>query len=174
MAGRYVDFLAVTGDSLDFALAQQQTSLTGAQRARLMSAWTALQVWPDVPEAMARLRTAGLRLAFLSNMTQAMLVDGLERAGLAGDFEAVISTDRIRSYKPAATAYRLGVETLGLPAQEILFVAFAGWDVAGAKWFGYPTYWLNRQGAPQERLGVEADAAGADMAALLSHLALGG
>jgi len=28
--------------------------------------------------------------------------------------------------------------------EEILFVAFAGWDTSGAKWFGYPTFWINR------------------------------
>jgi hypothetical protein len=42
-------------------------------------------------------------------------------------------------------AYRLGTDALALDADEILFVAFAGWDVAGAKWFGYPTFWNNRQ-----------------------------
>lgn len=170
LAGRYVDFLQATGDSLDFALAQLDLSLTPAQRERLLAAWSALTVWPDVPAAVATLRDAGLRLAFLSNMTETMLGDGLARAGLTRDFEAVISTDRIRSYKPAPAAYQLGVDVLGLPAEDILFVAFAGWDVAGAKWFGYPTFWLNRLGAAPERLGVEADATGADLPALLRHL----
>jgi 2-haloacid dehalogenase len=170
LAGRYVDFLQVTGDSLDFALELHKLRLSPRQRERLMSAWTSLPVWPDVPDAVAALRQAGLRLAFLSNMTEAMLTDGLARAGLAKQFDAVISTDRIRTYKPAAAAYRLGVETLRLPAEAIVFVAFAGWDVAGAKWFGYPTFWLNRQGAAPERLGVEADASGPDLPALVRYL----
>ena len=37
------------------------------------------------------------------------------------------------------------VDAFGLPREEILFVAFAGWDVAGARWFGgsaYPTFWV--------------------------------
>ena len=79
----------------------------------------------------------------------------------------MISTDRIRSYKPDPRAYQLGVDVLKLPKERIAFVAFAGWDLAGAKWFGYPTFWNNRQSAPPETLGVTADAAGATLSELL-------
>jgi 2-haloacid dehalogenase len=37
-------------------------------------------------------------------------------------------------------------------------VAHAGWDAAGAKWFGYPTYWINRLGLTPEELTVFPDA----------------
>ena len=64
----------------------------------------------------------------------------------------------------------MAMDTLLLPRKEILFVAFAGWDVAGAKWFGYPTFWLNRQGSPTEELGVEADASGPDLNSLVQFV----
>jgi hypothetical protein len=38
-------------------------------------------------QAIKALRQAGLRLAFLSNMTAAILEDGLKKAGLEGMFE---------------------------------------------------------------------------------------
>ena len=44
--------------------------------------------------------------------------------------------------------------------EEILFVAFAGWDAAGAKLFGYPTYWVNRPRLPPEELSVLPDGSG--------------
>jgi len=44
-----------------------------------------------------------------------------------------------------------------LSREEILFVAFGGWDAAGAKSFGYPTYWANRMTAPAEQLGAIPD-----------------
>jgi 2-haloacid dehalogenase len=125
-----------------------------------MSAWTNLQLWPDVPDAINALRKAGLQLAFVSNMTASALNDGLKRARLDDKFEAVLSTDRIRSYKPDPRAYRMVMDELSLPSEEVLFVAFAGWDVVGAKWFGYSTFWLNRLGSPTEELGAEADASG--------------
>ena len=50
-------------------------------------------------------------------------------------------------------------------------MACGGEDVAGAKWFGYPTFWNNRQGAPAEGLDVEPDGAGATLADLVKFLA---
>ena len=58
-----------------------------------------------------------------------------------------------------------------LPREEILFAAFAGWDAAGAKSFGHPTFWVNRLGLPAERLGFEPDEAGKALDDLIVYLA---
>jgi 2-haloacid dehalogenase len=57
-----------------------------------------------------------------------------------------------------------------LPREQILFVAFAGWDAAGAKAFGYPTYWVNRLGLPREELGILPDAVGTDLTDLTAYV----
>lgn len=170
LSGQYADFLAATEASLIFASKQLQLDLTVDKRQQLMAAWSDLPVWPDVPDAVKALRKAGLRLTFLSNMTASMLHDGLKRAGLEAMFDAVLSTDQIRSYKPAPAAYQMAIDALRLRREEILFVAFAGWDVAGAKWFGYPTFWVNRLGSPMEELGVAADASGAGLDSLVRYV----
>jgi 2-haloacid dehalogenase len=36
----------------------------------------------------------------------------------------------------------------------VVFVSSNCWDICGAAWFGYPTFWVNRSGAPLEELGV--------------------
>jgi 2-haloacid dehalogenase len=163
LAGHYADFLQATEESLVFTSKQLQLELSADKRQQLMSAWSSLHVWPDVPDAIKKLHMAGLRLAILSNMTSSVLHDGLQRAGLEQVFEAVLSTDQIRSYKPDPDAYQMAIGKLKLRREEILFVAFASWDVAGAKWFGYPTFWVNRLGAPMEELGVKADGSGQDL-----------
>lgn len=170
LSGRYADFLQATEESLLFTAKQLQLELSADRRQQLMFAWSNLQVWPDVPDAIHALRKAGIRLAFLSNMTASVLTDGLKRVRLEDAFEAILSTDRIRSYKPDPRAYRMAMGQLLLPREEMLFVAFAGWDVAGAKWFGYPTFWLNRQASPAEELGVEADASGQDLNSLVKYV----
>lgn len=53
-----------------------------------------------------------------------------------------------------------------------MFVAFAGWDAAGAKWFGYPTFWNNRQGAAQEMLDAKPDGVGSTLTDLALFLSL--
>jgi 2-haloacid dehalogenase len=86
-----------------------------------------------------------------------MLEGSIRHAGLDGVFEHVLSTDRVRGYKPDPRAYQLGVSALGLPREQILFVAFAGWDAAGARTFGYLTFWVNRLAAPPEELVMDGE-----------------
>jgi len=170
LSGRYANFLQATEESLLFTTKQLHLELSEDKRQQLMAAWSNLHVWPDVPDAIKALRRSGLRLVLLSNMAASVLIDGLKGARLRDAFEAIMSTDGIRSYKPDPRAYRMAMDQLLLPREEILFVAFAGWDVAGAKWFGYPTYWLNRQVSPAEELGVQADASGQDLNSLVQFV----
>ena len=163
LAGRYADFWQTTEDALVFAATLLQLELTPDKRAQLMQAYLGLTTWPDVPSALSSLQEAGIRLAFLSNMTAKMLEAGIKNAGLEGVFEHVLSTDQIRAYKPDPRAYQMAIDALKLTREDILFVAFAGWDVAGAKWFGYPTFWVNRLNLPGEELGVAPDAMGRDL-----------
>ncbi|HLH51230.1 MAG TPA: haloacid dehalogenase type II, partial [Roseiarcus sp.] len=170
VSGRYADFARVTADSLSFAAKALKLELTADKRARLLAAHFALKAWPDAAPALAKLKDRGVRLSFLSNFTPDMLDGCIRAAGLGGLFEKIVSTDAAKTYKPDRRAYQLGVDALGLPREEILFVAFAGWDAAGAKAFGYPTFWVNRLGLPQEELDAPADGAGGDLADLLTFL----
>lgn len=155
---RYSDFWQVTGDALVFAAKAVKVELTPEKHARLMEAYLKLRCWPDVPAALSSLKNAGVRLAFLSNMTAKMLEAGIKNSQLEAFFDHVLSTDRVKAYKPDPRAYQMGLDAFGLKPAEILFAAFAGWDAAGAKAFGYPTFWVNRQNQPAEELGIAPDA----------------
>ena len=170
LGDRYVDFWHATEDSLVFAARELGLGLTPEKQNQLMAPYTDLAVWPDVADLLPRIERLGVTLGILSNMTGSMLEPALAKAKLRGLFSHVISTDRVRSYKPARHAYQLGVNTLGLERNEILFVAFAGWDVAGAAWFGYPTYWLNRLGSVTEELDAAPVGTGTDLQSLLAFL----
>ena len=167
LSGHYADFWQTTEDGLVFAARLLQLDLTPEKQAQLMNAYLGLKVWPDVPPALSALKEAGIRLAFLSNMTANLLNAGIKNARLEGVFEHVLSTDRIKAYKPEPRAYQMAVDAFKLKREEIVFVAFAGWDAAGAKWFGYPTFWVNRLNLPTEELGVAPDAIGRDLTDLV-------
>ena len=170
LSGHYADFWQTTEEALVFAARALRLELTADKRAQLMQAYLRLGAWPDVLPTLQTLRQSGLRLALLSNWTASMLDTGVRNAGLEGMFEHVLSTDRIASHKPDPRAYQMGLDAFGLERQEVIFAAFAGWDVAGAKWFGYPTFWVNRLDSPAEELGVAADATGRDLADLLAFV----
>jgi 2-haloacid dehalogenase len=57
-----------------------------------------------------------------------------------------------------------------LRKSEILFVASTGWDAAGARWYGYPTYWVNRLNAPMEELNVTLSGSDNNLEALMDLL----
>ena len=111
-----------------------------------------------------------MRIAFLSNMSEGMLQAGVRQCGLAGFFDRHLSTDLVRSYKPDPRAYQLAMDGFRLRREEIAFVASAGWDAAGARSFGYPTFWVNRQNKPAEELGAGDIVGGASVSDVVGYL----
>ena len=170
MGQRYVDFWHVTEDALVFAAKSLGLELGHDRREQLMGKYLELKAWPDAAPALRALKQTGVRMAFLSNFTPAMLDAGIRNSGLEGLFEDHLSTDRAQAFKPAARAYEMGVAAFGLPREQIAFVASAGWDAAGAKWFGYPTVWVNRAASPVEHLSGSPDAICEDLDGLLSFV----
>jgi len=172
LSKRYVDFRRVTDDALVFAAKALRVELTPEKHTRLMQAYLNLRCWPDVPDALRSLKKAGIRIAFLSNLTAGMLEAGIRNSQLENLFDHVLSTDRVKAYKPDSRAYQMGPDVFGLKTDQILFAAYAGWDAAGAKTFGYPTFWVNRQNQPSEELGATPDAIGGNLNDLVA-LAVG-
>jgi 2-haloacid dehalogenase len=157
LSNRYLDFWQITEAALTFAAASLKLKLDSSARDRLMGSYLLLPAWPDVRPALESLRMAGIRMAFLSNFTSPMLDACAGNAGLRDFFGEHLSTDRVRAFKPHPRAYAMALTAFGLPREEIAFAAFAGWDAAGAQWFGLPTIWVNRVAAAREELGVTPD-----------------
>jgi 2-haloacid dehalogenase len=168
LSGSYADFWQVTEQALVFAAKLVNLDMSGEQRDRLMASHLDLKAWPDAAAALKKLKDAGIRMAFLSNFTADMLDAAVRNSGLEGMFEPHLSTDRVQAFKPDRRAYQMGVDAFGMPKEEIAFAAFAGWDAAGAKRFGYPTFWVNRANAPLEELGIAPDGTGAGLQDLVA------
>jgi 2-haloacid dehalogenase len=166
-AGQYADFWQVTREALHFAASKTGIPLDADKEQKLMNVFLQLPVWEDVKPGLELLKRKAVRLGILSNFTKTMLDSCIAHAGFEGLFSDVISTDEAKSYKPSAKSYQLGLHHTWLSKDEVLFVAFAGWDVAGAKWFGYPAYWLNRGRAIREGIGEKENRAGTSMSDLL-------
>lgn len=170
MSNQYKDFWQVTSDALIFAAKILKLDLSEDKKDQLMNAYLSLKTWPDVLPALSALKDAGFRLGFLSNFTSAMLHSSIKTAGVENIFEQVLSTDQVKTYKPDPHAYQMAVDGFKLKREEILFVAFAGWDAAGAKAYGYETYWVNRMNLPAEELGTTADGIGSTLTGLVNYL----
>ena len=168
--GRYADFWQVTEDALEFAAKMLKLELTDEKRRRLMNGYLELKPFPDVPQALQALKDAGLRLGFLANLTPQMLAAATKSSKLGGIFEYNLSTDAVKAYKPDARAYQIAIDAFNLAREQILFVAFGGWDAVGGKNFGYPTFWVNRLNFPVEQLDVAPDGIGTTLTALVDFV----
>jgi 2-haloacid dehalogenase len=170
ITGRYVDFFAITEDALIYTAAAMNLQLTPDNKRLLLDTYLHLAPWPDTADALRRLKESGARVITIANFSPAMLRSNAENARLIGYFDDLVSTNANHTYKPDPRAYRLGMDRLHLEKQDILFVAFGGWDAAGAKAFGYPTFWVNRFNQPPEELSVRPDQTSTNLDGLLNFV----
>ena len=152
LMGRYAPFSQVTKEALELSCAALSLPLDGERLGILLAEYRRLSLFPEVKHALGKLKA---KRAILSNGSPDMLDPLVAQSGLA--FDAVLSVDALRIFKPAPQVYQLAVDRLATPREEIGFVSSNGWDAAGAKSFGFRVYWINRADAPVERLGFQPD-----------------
>ena len=172
LGSQYKSFLEVSRDALISAVEECGATLSTSEVDAVINEYNKIDVWKDVLPALQQLRRQNIRLCFLSNMSEEMIAQGIRNAGISDYFNYVLSADRVRTFKPDPRVYQLALNAYGLTKSEILFVAFAGWDVAGAKWFGYPTYWVNRMNSQLDKLDADPDGVGANLSDLVKFVEL--
>jgi 2-haloacid dehalogenase len=148
---RYAPFSTVTREALAYACEALGLELSVAQMEGLMGEYLALKLFPEVESTLRGLH--GTRTAILSNGSPDMLDPLVQQSGLR--FDAVISVDELKVYKPAPQVYELAVRKLR--TRDIGFVSSNCWDAIGAKSYGFRVYWVNRAHAPLDRLGFKPD-----------------
>jgi putative hydrolase of the HAD superfamily len=104
--------------------------------------------YPEVPEALARLRAGGARLAVVSNW-DVSLHDVLERTGLRPLVDAVVISAEVGAAKPQPAIFHAALERLGATAADALHVGDSlELDVAGARAAGLRAVLVARDGDP--------------------------
>ena len=153
LMGRYAPFSQVTKEALEFSCSALSLPLKPENLETLLTDYRRLALYPDVAEAMKRFESR--KRAILSNGSPDMLDPLVAQSGL--QFDAVLSVDELRQYKPVPAVYELAVRKLQTPKEQIAFVSSNCWDAIGAKSFGFRVYWINRTGAPVDRMGFQPD-----------------
>lgn len=149
----YKPFSEVTRDALEYSCEALGLELSSAQAQDLMQEYRHLSPFPDVNETLKKLQG---KKAILSNGSPDMLEPLVAQSGLR--FDAVLSVDELKIFKPAPEVYALAVKRLAVDASRIGFISSNCWDALGAKAFGFRAFWINRGNAPLDRLGVRPDA----------------
>jgi 2-haloacid dehalogenase len=110
--------------------------------------------WPPFPDTVGALRQLRkhYRLAVISNIDNALFAETQKH--LEVEFDAVITAERAKSYKPALNNFELALSVLGIQPENLLHVGQSIYhDVIPAQSLGISTVWVNRKSA---RPGVGA------------------
>jgi 2-haloacid dehalogenase len=126
-----------------------------------------LTPFPDVPEALARLRTR-YKIVVLSNGDPDMLEAA--KAFHKIPFDAVISVAVASSFKPHVATYTKAAEIVGVRMDEVLFVANHAFDCIGAKAAGMRTAFIDRRRRPFGGTPHQPDIVASDMKSLADML----
>ena len=154
--GRHADFWQVTADALDFAL-ESLAIPDGRLRENLLQTYLKLRLFPEVADTLQQLKSAGLKLAILSNGTPAMLRSAIEHAQLGGVFDAILSVEGAGIYKPHPRVYALAGDAFNCAPDQLIFVSSNAWDAYAASAFGMRVIWCNRYGQCPENLPGSPD-----------------
>ncbi len=93
---------------------------------RLHASHVERHVWcgldPDVPFVLEELKRMGLTIAVISNTEDGRLLDSLEAAGIANNFDVLIDSHRVGQRKPDAAIFQLALEHLGVEAGDAAYI----------------------------------------------------
>jgi 2-haloacid dehalogenase len=150
LMGCYEDFWAITRAALEFSLTSVGIAPEPALCDPLMKKYLHLDLHAEAGQALESLRDH--RLAILSNGSPMMLDALVSSSGVAARFAEVISVDRAKRFKPDPDCYALVEPALGVAKEEVMFVSSNGFDIAGAKRYGFNVAWIDRSaGMPAPR-----------------------
>ena len=109
------------------------------------------QPFPDTVEALQLLKRR-FKLAIISNIDDELFADTAHHLGV--EFDYVITAEQVKSYKPSLKNFKLAIERVQHPPEQILHAAASVYhDIVPASSLGLATVWINRR-ANQEGSGA--------------------
>jgi 2-haloacid dehalogenase len=107
--------------------------------------------FPDIVAALSRLATR-FRLAIISNVDDELFRASAQK--LQVPFDAVITAQQARCYKPDLRIFKLALDRIGVPPPQVLHVGQSIYhDVIPAQSLGLATVWVNRP-SPRRNAGA--------------------
>lgn len=144
--GRFVDFSTLARQALEAVADIGGRTIDDAQWATVADGFGRLQPYPDVADALTRLRDGGWTLVALTNSAGPAVNAQLAGAGIAGHFHHILSVDAVRRFKPSREPYHYAAAVTDRQPPNMVMVACHDWDLAGARAAGLSTAFVRRPG----------------------------
>ncbi len=164
-------FARLARGALEAVLAGASLNRPAAEAAdHVLAGFSDLSVHPDVPSGVRMLRAGGLRLVTLSNGSADVAGRLLDKAGLRGEFEHLLSVEDAGAWKPAPAAYAYAARVCSVPVDRMLLVAVHPWDIHGARQADMRTGWITRRPAPYPDYFAAPDLQASSLGALATQV----
>ncbi|MBW4428234.1 MAG: haloacid dehalogenase type II [Nostoc desertorum CM1-VF14] len=105
-----------------------------------------IQHWLPFPDTVEALRVLkqNFKLVIISNVDDDLFAFSAKHLEIK--FDEIITAEQAKSYKPSLNNFRLAIERIDLPLDQILHVAASVYhDIVTAKSLGLSTVWVNRR-----------------------------
>lgn len=171
LMGAYASFADCTRDALEFTDRAMGSQLSEVAKDRLMALYGRLPAFSDVAEGLARLSDAGMYCVAFSNGTQEAVTGLLAQAGIRERFDAIVSVDDIKRFKPDPAVYAYLRQCTESKAADTWLISSNPFDIIGAKYAGLHAAWVRRSAeAPFDPWGDEPDMTVSDLDELAERL----
>ena len=141
---QYHNFSEIGDAALDMLAQSLEKEISEDKKQEILGMMAKLAPHEDVKEGLKMLKGAGYRLATLTNSAQKVADKQLVHAGIDDYFEASMSVDSMKMFKPKLNTYYQALKKLDVAAEDVLFVAAHGWDTTGAMRAGLKTAFIAR------------------------------
>lgn len=113
--------------------------------------------FPEVVKTLETLKSAGFRLAIISNTDDAIIAGNV--AQLGGHVDRVITAQQAGAYKPSRHIFHHAWESIGIDMDNLVHVcASPHLDLAAARDMGFRTIWVDRGTGRQPLSGYNPNA----------------
>ena len=167
---RYHNFTQIADATLDMAAKALKADIDEKEKKEALQTIKELSAYDDVPKGLKQLKDNGFRLATLTNSPLDTLTAQLQSAKLTEYFEATLSIDSIKKYKPALETYKWATEQLSVNVSDAMLVAAHGWDIAGALQAGLQAAFIERKGQALYPLAAKPNFTAKDLTDLANSI----
>ena len=138
----YMEYRRVLREVMSGMAERMGTELAEADFGCLADSLPDWPVFPDVADALGALKDR-FRLAIISNVDDDLFAGTAQRLGV--EFDAVVTSQQARGYKPSLANFELAQERMGVRRENWLHVAESlHHDIGPANALGIASVWVNR------------------------------
>ncbi len=137
-------FRIVAGCALKRAMADLGLSCDETDVEELTSSISNMPPYPEVPETLARLKSAGFKICIISNTDDAIIAGNVARLG-SGVVDRVVTAEQAGAYKPSRRIFEHAWTAIGTQRHNVMHVcASPHLDHAAARDLGFRCLWIDR------------------------------